>query len=678
MKKWAISSPSREGVTSLLAHSNLSPLCARVLCARGMENITEIGAFLQCDSLSDPFLMTDMEAAITAITDAVDAGEKICIYGDYDCDGVMSTAILYTFLQSMGANVYYRLPEREEGYGLHPEVVAEMHSEGVSLVLAVDNGITAHEEAKLIAEYGMKLVIIDHHQPLATLPLALAVVNPHRADDTSPFVDFCGAGLALKVVGALLGDMHLAFEQFGELSAIATIADVVPLSGENRYIVKHGLPLHANTERVGLLALLDSASLTGKTLTEASISFGIAPRINAAGRFGTPRTALELVLSEDPENARDLSYELETRNNNRKKAEDAVIDEIAAQVNQNPALIEARVLLFAGEGWHHGIVGIVAARLLERFGKPAIVVAIEGDIARGSMRSFGDFSAFHCLDACSEVLMRYGGHHAAGGFTLSTDKIDAFRATVEAYAAENYPDMPLLTQNVDLILSPADFTLEAVDSLSVLAPFGAGNPTPQFAICRAKLLEIRPLSGGKHTKLCVLYGQRHLELLLFRHAPDAVGVSPSMVCDFLVTAETNTYNGVRSLSLVVQDYRRSGIKQSAFFAAWQTYEKYRRGEKILDAYYASMTPTREELTTIYKNIPQKASTIDALYMRVQDVPQMNYCKYRLALDVFEELHLVAIDRWQGTASRLSTQGKVDLNTSTLLQNLVKAREEIGQ
>ena len=286
MKKWLIHQPPEEAAKQIRSGSDLSMLCAQVLASRGMHNVQEAAAFLQCDGLADPFLTADMETAADYINQALDNGSRICIYGDYDCDGVTATVILYSYLLELGADVTYRIPERDEGYGLNTNAVREMHEDGVELIVTVDNGITALEEAELIAELGMTLVITDHHQPLEMLPRAAAIVDAHRADDTSPFHDLCGAGVALKLVAALDGgDTAMALEQFGELAAIATVADVVTLSGENRYLVQLGLRLLANTERPGLLALLDKSGLTGKAFTSTSIAFGIAPRINAAGRW---------------------------------------------------------------------------------------------------------------------------------------------------------------------------------------------------------------------------------------------------------------------------------------------------------------------------------------------------------------------------------------------------------
>ena len=402
MKKWQIQKPN---------------LSASVLAARNIRTVEEAAAFLCCDGLSDPFLTADMQEAAQALNEAIDAGTKICVYGDYDCDGVVSTVILYTYLMELGADVTWYIPERAEGYGMNADSLRRLQKEGVACIVTVDNGIAALEEAELLAELGITLIITDHHQPSdGKLPRARAVVDPHRADSNDVFRPLCGAGVALKLIMAMEdGDATIAMEEFGELAAIATVADVVPLQGENRYLVQQGLRLLANTERPGLLALLDVAGLTGKKLTATSIAYSLAPRINAAGRFGSPRQAVELLLCEDPEEAHALADQLEQCNRQRKEVEEQILQEMIAQTEQHPELLQQRVLILAGANWHHGVIGIVAARLEERFGKPAIVITLEGETARGSMRSFGAFSAFACLDACKDCLTRYGGHPGAGG-----------------------------------------------------------------------------------------------------------------------------------------------------------------------------------------------------------------------------------------------------------------------
>lgn len=668
MKKWQIQQPDLTAAKKIQAGSDLSLFCAELLTVRGYQTVEEAALQFSCNAFSDPFLIRDMQAAADCLNAAIDSGEKICVYGDYDCDGVIATVILYSYLSELGADVIYYIPEREEGYGMNQTALETLKEQGVSLIVTVDNGIAALEEANWIAEHGMRLVITDHHQPYDTLPAAEAVVDPHRPDCPAPFSLFCGAGLALKLVAAMDGgDMTFAVEQFGDLAAIATVADVVSLTGENRLLVQQGLRLLVNTERPGLLALLEITGMQNKPMTATNLAFSIAPRINAAGRFGSPKLAVSLLLADTMEEAMPLAKQLEQCNRQRKEAEQEILQEIQAQMQANPSSVQQRVLLFSGKDWHHGVIGIVAARLQEQFGKPVMLVTIAGDTARGSARSFGDFSIFQCLDACRGHLTKYGGHPGAGGFSLQTEKIDSFFAAVQQYAAETFPEMPLMTLRADRLLMPQDLTIDNMASLSVLEPYGEGNPAPVFAICHAVLEAIQPLSNGIHSKLKLRYGSLYLDVLLFRVAPDSVGLPLQGLCDFLVTAECKTFQGKPQLSLIVKDYRRSGISQAKYFAAKEAYEKLCRKESLPTAYYAALMPTRAELVAVYKRLPETPISLDTLFVQMQQ--QLNYGKLRLILDVFAELQLIQLDIWSETVQRLPVQGTVQLEQSMILAEM---------
>lgn len=671
MKKWQIERPDEKIARMLYSGSNVSKLCADVMAARNIRSLDEAAERFNCDGLSDPFLIQDMAAAADVINEAIDNGTPICIYGDYDCDGIMATVILYSYLADMGVDVSYYIPEREEGYGMNEAAIRKLHAAGTKLIITVDNGITAIKEAELIYQLGMRLVVTDHHQPLEELPRAEAVVDPHRSDCPSPYKKYCGAAIALLLLAALDGgDWEIALEQFGELAAIATVADVVELSGENRFLVQRGLQYLANTENIGLLTLMEISGIKGKTPTASSVAFSIAPRINAAGRFGSPSEAVKLLMAEEPEEAAVIAAEIESCNRERKEEEERILSEIQKQIEQNPASVSERVLVFAGRGWHHGVIGIVAARLQERFGKPAFIITIEENGARGSARSFGDFSAFGCLDYCRANLTKYGGHPGAGGFSLEKESIPEFMKSIQRYALENFPQMPVFTVKADKLLMPEDLTTENIGGLSILEPFGAGNPSPVFAICGAVLKELLPLSGGAHTKLKLIYGTMAIEALLFRTSPDDVKLKRDDVCDLLVSAGVNVYNGRTSLSLIVQDYRRSGMKQAKYFAAASAYEQLVRGEELSKAYYAAIAPSREELVAAYKAVPEAGVDMDALFMQLQNI-EMNYCKLRVCIDVFSELGLVHTDNYHGIVKRLPVKGKVNLEDSALLCDVRK-------
>lgn len=674
MRKWKIASPDKNLTETLSRNGSISKLCAEVLVSRGINDVEQAAKLLNCDGLTDPFMLQDMQIAADVINEAIDNNTAICVYGDYDCDGVMATVILFSYLMELGVDVTYYIPEREEGYGMNEAAIRKLHETGTELIITVDNGITALKESELIYELGMRLIVTDHHQTLDELPRAEAVVDAHRSDCPSPYKKYCGAGIALMLVAALEGgDYTIPMELFGDLAAVATVADVVELSGENRFLVQRGLMYLANTERPGLLALMERSGILGKKLTSSSMAFSIAPRINAAGRFGSPSQAVHLLLSEDQQDAEKYADALEKCNRERKEEEEKILREVQKQIEKQPSILAQRVLVLAGKGWHHGVIGIVAARLLERFGKPVFMITIEENGARGSARSFGEFSVFECLNACSEYLTKYGGHPGAGGFSLEKESIPDFSRAVAKYSAENFPEMPVLTKKVDKLLLPEDMTVENIGGLSILEPMGQGNPSPVFAICHAVLKELVPLSNGAHTKMKLIYGTMAIEALLFRTSPENVNLKCGDVCDLLVSAGVNTFGGRTSISLIVQDYRRSGVKQAKYFSAASAYEKFVRGEELSKAYYAAIVPEREELVAVYKNITSAPMDIDSLFICMQD-KGMNYCKLRIALDIFGELGLTYTDVYNGTVKKLPVNGNVNLDDSALLCELRKKKE----
>ena len=519
MKKWTIGKPDPKAVELLSQKGGLSAVCAGVLASRNIDTIEKATEFFnQQDSgsqLSDPFLIHDMREAAEALLAAIDEGKKICIYGDYDCDGITATAVLYSYLECMGGNVEYYINQRSEGYGICKDAIKRLSENGVEVIVTVDNGISAVEEAKLASELGIELIITDHHQPGEELPEAVAVVDPHRADDMSPFKDLCGCGVALKLIAAMDGgDYSSAMEQFSDLAAIATVADIVPLKGENREIVRQGLRYLENTENMGLQALMAVAGVK-IPITSMNAAFSIAPRINASGRFGSASEAVDLLLCEDPEESEAMANRLNQLNTERRKTEADIMNEIQASIISKPETLYKRVLFLYGEGWHHGVIGIVAAKLVERFGKPVFILSDDGDYARGSARSVDGFSVHKALTACADILTKFGGHSGAGGFSLMKSDINNFDNALQKYAAENFSSMPVLTLHADKLITPQELSVESISSLSLLEPCGEGNPQPLFAMLSARLLDIAPLSGGTHTKLKLTYGNNGFYGLMF-------------------------------------------------------------------------------------------------------------------------------------------------------------------
>ncbi|HAM68425.1 MAG TPA: single-stranded-DNA-specific exonuclease RecJ [Ruminococcus sp.] len=678
-KRWQIGAPDIRKAELLAKQGGITQLCAEILVSRGIETIEAAQQALNVSELTDPFLLRDMDKAVERILAAVDSGERICVYGDYDCDGVTSTVMLTDWLLCAGADAQWYIPTRKEGYGMRTDRLRELHEEGVSLIITVDNGISAIEEARAIREMGMELVVTDHHRPGDELPEAAAVVDPFRPDCPSPYKTICGAVVVLKLIAALDGgDWEPAMEQFGDLAALATIADVMPLDGENRFIVQRGLQLLANTERMGLISLMAVCGIDeGKPVSAQTAAFQLIPRINAAGRFASASVAAKLLLTDDPDEAQLLAGQLHALNNERRETEQKITAEIMAEIAKQPKLLNQRVLVFAGEGWHHGVIGIVAARLMERFGKPCFLMAKDEEGGyRGSARSFGAFSVFECLKACEEHLVRYGGHPGAGGFTVADAERDAFFAAIEAYAAAQHPQMPVMTVQAERALEPQKLTPENVAGLSVLEPFGAGNPKPRFVLPEMTVTELVPLSGGAHTKIRLRSGNVQHEVLMFRVRPEETGILPGQKLDFLIEAEAGEYNGRPSLTLRAEDFRESERAQEQAIAAQAAYEAYCRGEQLpAPAYYQRMCPHRRDLVAVYQMVQQAPLTITQICGRLQNTG-MNRCRARMIADIFSELELLEFDAVTETLRAVPVRRKRELNESAAYRQILARAQSV--
>lgn len=643
MKRWIINKPDEKTVSEIIKKTDLSQICAEVMVSRGFTTVEELDEFFNKTNLSDPFELVDMQRAVDTILNAVDENKLICIYGDYDCDGVTSTVVLYHYLDCMGANVMYYIPEREEGYGMNMKAVKHLADVGVELIVTVDNGISAREEAEYIYELGMKLVVTDHHQPPEILPRAEAVVDPHRKDCPSTFKNLAGVGVVLKLCAGLDGgDYTMVLEQYADLVAIGTVADVVRLDGENRKIVSTGLELIKNSENEGLNYLIEKSGVKRESLNSTSIAFALAPRINASGRFGSPITAVKGLLEEDEDSEVQIDRMIEL-NNQRKQCENEIIDSINNYISQNPEVLNKRVLVLNGKGWHHGVIGIVSARIMELYGKPNFIISVEDNgNARGSARSIEGFSIHKCLSYCESVLEKFGGHQCAGGFSLKEENIPQFERLVQEYASKTTPMMPVLSITADKVLRGRDLTINSIESLNLLEPFGEGNKKPVFAVLGARLSRIVSLSQGRHTKLELEYDGAKFPVLMFSVAPEDIIAKVGECIDLLVTPEVSEYMGKKQLSVRAIDYRLSKTLQEPYFSAKACYESLMLGEILPQNFINKIVPTRDDLVELYKIIMSFGEiTYDHLFMRVQS--KFNYCKLRLCIDIFSQSELAECD-----------------------------------
>lgn len=671
---WDIPAPYGDAAEELHRTLNIPELASLVLAARGydVDKARQLSDCAPEDVLCDPFLLCDMVPALETIQGAIENEEFICIFGDYDCDGVASTAMLKSYFESIGARSCYYIPHREkEGYGLSISAIDDLYRMGVSLIITVDNGVSALEEIDYANALGMRVVVTDHHQPRETLPAAAAVINPHRGDCGYPFKDLSGVGVAFKLLCAMEGERGEALlEEYADFLCIGTVADVVPLVGENRCFVRRGLSLLADSHRPGVRALLETAGLTGKALTGESVAFGLSPRINAAGRLDSADLAVMLLLTESEEEAAELAGRLEALNQQRRTDEKKITDDIAAQLLDDPSLIHNRILLFSGEDWNAGIVGIVCSRMVERFGKPCLLVSTQGDSAKGSGRSVEGFSLIEAVAACADCLTRYGGHPMAAGFSLDTARLPEFNAGLQRFAAAHYPVMPALRLRVDSVVPPALLTVAQVKGLECLEPFGSQNPAPVFMVADAQLERVLPLSEGKYCKLCLVKDGVRFNVLCFTARPNGFCAVAGDAVDIAFSASINDYQGQQSVSLKLKGIRLSNSDMGLLVQGEQRYDSYLRREDLSPA----LIPTREEVAVVYRYVKRQGSvnfSSNALYCHIIRQEPIDYLRYRIALEVLQELGLL-----QKTVSQEAmvltvnpTAARVQLEHSSIIRSL---------
>ena len=666
MKKWlcAADPAKNDEITQ-----QFGELLGGVMLSRGITSLELAQEFFGCRGFSDPLLIKDMETAVEIIRDAMNEGKKITVFGDYDCDGVTATAMLYGYLEAMGAEADYYIPDRSEGYGMNMDAVKRIINAGTELIITVDNGISAVEEAAYIRSRGVQLIITDHHQPPQELPVCDACVDPHRADDNSSFKQLCGAGLVLKLLCALEEDENFIMEQYSDLAAVGTIGDVMPLIGENRYIVQQGLDNIRSSQNLGLERLLKSAGTAPEQVDSERIAFTICPRINAAGRMARADRAVELLMTDSPEQAALLSEELTELNNRRRTEENRIFEEVNRQLEHDPSLLKERVLVVSGEGWHHGVIGIAGAKLLEKFGKPVLIIGIQDGEARGSARGIEGFSIYKLLERCSRVLTKFGGHPKAGGFSLPADKVEDFRQMVYAFCRECYPKMPEHTVTADMEVTGSQLTLEQVKQLSHLEPCGEGNPKPVFLLKNCVVNSKRALSDGQHISMELQCGSVKLKALWFNMPFDKFYVEAGSAVDILAAADINEYQGNTSVNLKIKALRPAEFNEDRFFAAQRTYEAICRGEGCDKRLAPRVIPDREALKAAYDLLRMHNGTMSAEDLFLYGGGQLNYCMLRIALDVFKQAGMAEFSSEYSPVKLIPVQQKKDLMSVGLLAEL---------
>ena len=667
MKKW-LCSPAPAGVNNEIT-AQFGELLGGVMLSRGITTLDRAREFFGCSSLSDPLLMKDMESTVDVIRQALDEGKKITVYGDYDCDGVTSTAMLYGYLDAMGAEVEYYIPDRSEGYGMNIPALEKILDQGTELIITVDNGVSAVEEVEYIRQRGAQLVITDHHQPPQELPVCEACVNPHRQDDNSPFKELCGAGVVLKLLCALEEDEEFVMEQYAELAAVGTIGDVMPLVGENRYIVRRGIEDIRASQNIGIDRLLRTAGVSPESVDATTVAFSICPRINAAGRIAAADKAVQLLMADSPEQAGLLSEELNLMNENRRAEEARIMEDVSRQLESDPSILRERVLVVSGEGWHHGVIGIVAARLLEKYGKPVLMISVENGEARGSARGIDGFSIYKLLDRCSRVLTKFGGHPKAGGFSLPADRVEDFRQMVYAFCRECYPKMPEYTVSADMEITGDRLTEEALNSLSQLEPCGEGNQRPVFLLRNCTVESKRALKDGRYTSFELRSGGVKLKALCFGIPFAKFHPEQGSMVDIIAAAELNEFRGVKSVTLKVQEIRPSGFREDRFFAAQRTYEEISRGEGCDSRLAPRVIPDRNALMAVYDLLRKYGGAMSAEELCIYGGSDLNYCMLRIALDTFASAGMAEQSADADTVRLIPVTHKTDLMASGFLADL---------
>ena len=685
-KQWQVALPCPAG-QQVLEEAGLPPLLAGLLAARGIVRPEEARRLLSPGSepIPDPSLLKDMDRAAQRVRLALERGELIAVYGDYDVDGITATCLLTQFLTARGGRIVPYIPSRlGEGYGLNPEAVQLLAGQGVGLIITVDCGITAVEETALANRLGMDVVITDHHACKEELPPAAAVVDPHQPGCPYPFKGLAGVGVALMLALAVAGpeEAQEVFHRFCDLAAVGTVADVMPMTGANRAIVSLGLAQLDPPQRIGFASLIRCAGLEDKPVTSVSVGYTLAPRINASGRMGMAEVAVELFLTQDPIRADELAVQLCELNRERQGIEGDIFQQCVHYLEENP---QEDAIVLAGNHWHQGVVGIVASRLAERYARPCFMICLDGGIGKGSCRSWGDINLFALLSSCSGLLENFGGHALAAGFTVREENIPALALALRRAIADSCQGQALPSVlEVDMAVAPQHLTVEAVESLDRLEPCGTGNPRPVFLLQGAQVHTMSQVGRGRHLKLKLESRGAALDAIYFSSQGSELGLYPGCRVDVVFYPQINDFRGARSVQLQVVDLRlapsRAQLEQAI-------YDKYSRGDPLTCEEARFLLPERRDFVGLYRwlerqstactvveDTPARIARSVARATRQREVP----ARTMLCLEVLEERGLInmnrRVDRIQITLCQV--EHKVDLEASEIIKRLRRVLEEL--
>ena len=683
-KQWQVASPCPEGQLAL-ERAGYPPLLAGLLAARGVSGLEEARRLLTPESevIPDPMLLRDMDRAAARVKLALERGERIAVYGDYDVDGITSTCLLTQFLTARGGGVVPYIPSRlGEGYGLNQEALHILSGRGVSLIITVDCGITAVEETVLARSMGIDVVITDHHACKEELPPAAAVVDPHRPDCPYPFKGLAGVGVALMLALAVAGpeERRAVFYEFCDLAAVGTVADVMPMTGANRPIVSLGLKRLDPPRRLGFSSLIRCAGLEDKPVNSVSVGYTLAPRINASGRMGRAEVAVELFLTKDPARADALAAELCELNRERQGIEGDIFQECVQHLEEAP---QRDAIVLAGDQWHQGVVGIVASRLAEKYACPCFMICLDHGMGKGSCRSWGEITLFALLSSCEGLLENFGGHALAAGFTVREENIPALAQALRRAVAERRGGRELPSVlDVDLAVDPKYLTVEAVEALDLLEPCGTGNPRPVFLLRGAQVHTMSQVGRGRHLKLRLESRGVSLDAIFFSSQGEELGLYPGCRADAVFYPQINDFRGARSVQLQIVDLRLAPSRAQLERAI---YEKYSRGEDLTQEEARFLLPSRRDFVGLYRwlerqstgctvveDTPARIARAVSRATRRQEVP----VRTLLCLEVMEERGLIDLnrrtDRIQITLRQV--EHKVDLEASGIIRRLRRILE----
>ena len=674
---WNISTPEMRAVNALVG-CGYPPLSAMVLAARGMNSPGKAHDYLDCNALlPDPFLMTDMALAVGRVGLAMARGEKIAVFGDYDVDGITATCLLTDLLRKQGANVISYIPSRlEEGYGLNPIAIHQLSAEGVNLIVSVDCGITALDEARLCRDLGIDLVITDHHECKEQLPDAIAVVDPHRPDGGYPHMNLSGVGVAFKLAAALCGSQEEVLAEYADMVCLGTVADVMLLQGENRVFVSRGLESLRNTCRPGLASLMKECGCAPESVSASTIGYNLAPRINAAGRMGQIRLALDLLMTQDPEEASLLAKKLCELNRQRQAVES---DIYAQAVSMLPTGQAPEAIVLADDSWHQGVVGIVASRKAEEFCFPAFLICLDGEHGKASSRSYGGFNLFSSLTSLSGLLESYGGHELAAGFTISRQNIQAFRREICQLAANYYASSgPRTALDVDCVIPPELMTVRNVEALSTLEPCGNGCPKPVFAMENMVVDRINMVGNGRHMRLRLRGGHTVLGAIYFSATPETASIQQGDLVDVAFNAQINEFRGERSVQMNILDIRPSCSAECS--PELYGHGQLRTGGTITAV--DELLPDRATLGDVWRYLATCGACIQenpfCLCRKIvrRSGKPLSLGKLMTCLDIFSDVGLIRLHRFHKyiRIELVPNTGKADLNQSKTMQILLQAKE----